>query len=88
MINDRLGVCELIDGDLEFAGSQFVFTFIFIDAPDADVGFGLKAVGFANGSIERADRFVGLSGIAIDAAFNGRSFRIDRAGYTRSVNLS
>ena len=71
MIDDRLSIGELIDGDLEFARRQFVLAFVFIDASDADVRFGLKAMRLANGAIERADCFIGLSSLAIDAAFNG-----------------
>ena len=62
---------EVVRGMARFAGGQFVLALVFINAPDADVRFGLKAVGLANGTIERADRFIGLARLAIDTPFDG-----------------
>src|SRR5262245_22252035 len=45
--------------------------------------FRLKAMAFTNRPVERADGIVSLSGLTIDSALDGRSFRIDRADPSR-----
>ena len=83
MIDDRLSVDELIDGDLEFARRQFVLSFVFINTSDAYVRFGLKAMAFAERAVERSDRFVALRSFSVDAALDRRGFRVNCSVATR-----
>src|SRR6266404_6351304 len=88
LVDDRFGIRELIDRDLIFARGQFVLTLVFIDAAQPDVRFRLEAVAFADGAIERTNRFVGLPGLAIDAAFGGGRLGIDGLVTPRIFDLS
>src|ERR1051325_5922558 len=87
LINDRFGIRELIDGDLKFSGRQIVLPFLLVSAAQSDMRFRLKAVAFANRTLETANRALNLSCLAIDAAFDRGSFGIDSAVASRCLDF-
>src|ERR1044072_3620661 len=70
LINDRFAIRELVDCFTQFENSARVVALVFVNAPEADVRFGLESTTLANRAPKCADRVVGKTLFTIDATFD------------------